>query len=312
MPWHRVLTVCVCAALPVALAACEPAEVRACRTAPTFDCAIERALAEVEAIEDPVMRAMADAYVARVLADAGLPAEARARIDAVLSATPDPAGAQGGANPLPIAARTLAILGDVEGARAVADDIVDAYNAALARASIAASLARAGRRSEAMVSLDRALDAAPDLTEAQRPYIFAYAALAMSAMGDAALARDMAETAIRKAEALDPAARARVLAVGGVAQWMAGAGGDADRSLRRIDTILAVLDRERRHPAHTSTVLGFLAWARAETGDRTGAQEAVGRLAETLGELREPRFRALAFSVIALALAKVGDPPPRP
>ncbi len=202
-------------------------------------------------------------------------------------------------------ARIYALLGEVGKATEIAEGIGDPGRITLAYAWIAQIQARDGDRAGADETISLALAQAEDLPQERLAFPFAQMAIARAYAGDKQEALAIADSALGLSDSLDgDMFRARVAAVVAVAESVAGAQDRARASLGRVKEYLADMESDNASARDRSSVLAYLAWAQALTGDREGALASTEPLKALIGGGMVSLSQSSQLAAIALVLVK--------
>lgn len=294
--------------LPAALfwlTAYESRSLDECLAETTADCALEQAIAAAGEIEDRRWRASALAYIARVQADTGREAEARNMIDKVLFLKRDimdPSSRDWLDTNL---VRIYALLGDFGKAMETLEGIGDPGRVVLTYSWIAQSQARAGDKAGVSATVSRALGVAKDLSRDQFAVPFAQMAIALAHTGDKAETLALVDSAVQLSASFDnDMLRARVATIVAVAENSAGAQDRARASLDRAQELLADMESASAPAKELASVLAYLAWAQALTGDREGALDSTETLKVLIRDRLDTSSQSSQLAAIALVLVK--------
>ena len=294
--------------LPVAffwLTGYESRSLDECLAETTVDCALDEAVAAAGAVEDRRQRAGVLSYVARVQADIGRAADARSTIERVLFLKRDFMDSRAHDGIDANLARTYALLGEVGKAMEIAEGIGDPGRITVAYAWIAQIRARDGDKTGADRTISLALAQAKDLSQEQLAFPFAQMAIARAYAGDREEALAIADSALKLSASFDrDMRRARVAAVVAVAESVAGAQDRARASLGRVKDYLADMESDNASARDRASVLAYLAWAQALTGDREGALASIEPLKALIGGGMDSLSQSSQLAAIALVLAK--------
>jgi tetratricopeptide (TPR) repeat protein len=276
-----------------------------CLAETTVDCAIDQSAAVAVTIEDRRERARAFAYIARVQADTGREADARKTIDKILALKRDimDPGTQDGLDSS--LARIHGLLGDFGKALKILEGIGNPGRVILTYAWIAQSQATAGDKTGVDLSISRALAAAKDVPREQLAFPFAQIAVARGYMGEKEEALAIADSALKLSGKFnsDPI-QARVLTVVAVAENAVGAQGRAKASLDRAKEFLADMESTNAPAKDLASLLAYLAWAQALTGDREGTLASLEPLKVLIRDNLAPYSQSSQLAAIALVLNK--------
>ncbi|MEN8196070.1 MAG: hypothetical protein ABFS30_06100 [Pseudomonadota bacterium] len=287
------------------LTAYESQSLDECLAETTADCALDHSIAAAGEIEDRRQRAGILSYIARVQADIGRKADARDMIEKVLFLKRDIMDSGAHDRIAANLARIYALLGDIDKAMEIVEGIGDPGRIALAYAWIAQSQANAGDKGGADMTISRALTAAKDLPREQLAFLVAQLAIAQAYTGDEVETLTIADSALElSARFNSDLLRARVATVVAVAESAAGAQGRAKMSLGRVTELLAGMESPSAPAKELASVLAYLAWAQALTGDREGALASTELLKPLIRDRLDTSSQSSQLSAIALVLVK--------
>jgi tetratricopeptide (TPR) repeat protein len=276
-----------------------------CLAETTVDCAIDQAVVAARKIDKPTLRAAAYSYIARVQADAGRDAGAREHLVLVgiLKRQIMEPGLRDGISSNQ--ARVHALLGEMDQALAIAENVHESAAAVRAWSWVAESQARAGDNEGANQSIVRALTAAAEMPQERIAFPLALMAIAEAQAGERDEALEAAAAALELASRYDDQLwQARVASLAAVAQAAAGDRGQAVESLVRAEVHLSRLSEGDAPPEQRSSALAFIAWAQALAGDGPGARARLEDLKALIREMPDHYWRSISLSAIALVLAK--------
>lgn len=294
--------------LPVALfwlTAYESRSLDECLAETTVDCALDEAVLAAGKIGKQSLRATAYSYIARVQADIGREADARNMIEKVLFLKRDIMDSSAHDRIAANLARIYALLGDVDKAMEIVEGIGDPGRVTMAYAWIAQSQAMAGDKGGADMTISRTLAAAEDLSRDQLAFLFAQLAIARAYTGDEVETLAIADSALElSARFNSDLLRARVATVVAVAESAAGAQDRANISLGRVKGLLAGMESPSAPAKELASVLAYLAWAQALTGDREGALASTELLKPLIRDRLDTSSQSSQLAAIALVLVK--------
>lgn len=294
--------------LPVAffwLTAYESRSLDECLAETTVDCALDQSVAAARTIGDSRQRATAFAYIARVQADTGREDDARNTIERILALKRDimdPETHDGLDSGL---ARVYALLGNTGKAMDILEGIGNPRRVLLTYSWIAQSQAIAGDKAGVAMSVSRALAVAEDLPREQLAFPFAQIAVARAYTGDKGEALAIADSALKLSDRFNSdLLRARVASVVAVAENAAGAQDRSRASLERVKEFLADMESTYAPAKDKASVLAYLAWAQALTGDREGALASAEPLKQLIRNRLDAYSQSSQLAAIALVLVK--------
>jgi tetratricopeptide (TPR) repeat protein len=276
-----------------------------CLKAISTDCALTEAIAAAATVEDGRQRAGALSYIARVQADIGREADARSTLAEVLFLKRDIMDA--GTHDWIAAnlARVYALLGDFAKAMETAAGIGDPMRLTMAYTWIAQSRAHAKDREGTDSAIAKALAAAEDLPREQLAIPFAQMAIAQARIGDKAETQAIADSARKLSDSFNNSLlQARVATIIAVAESAAGAQGRAKASLGRAKGLLAEMESADAPASELASVLAYLAWAQALTGDREGALASIEPLKALIRDRLDTSSQSSQLAAIALVLVE--------
>jgi tetratricopeptide (TPR) repeat protein len=276
-----------------------------CLAETTADCALDQSIAAAGEIEDRRQRAGILSYIARVQADIGRAADARDMIEKVLFLKRDIMDSSAHDRIAANLARIYALLGDIDKAMEIVEGIGDPGRITLAYAWIAQSQANAGDKSGAEMTISRTLAAAKDLPREQLAFLVAQLAIARAYTGDEVETLAIADSALELSVRFNSdLLRARVATVVAVAENAVGAQGRAKASLGRVKELLAGMESPSTPAKELASVLAYLAWAQALTGDREGALASTELLKPLIRDRLDTSSQSSQLSAVALVLVK--------
>lgn len=294
--------------LPAALfwlTAYEAQSLDRCLAETTVDCALDEAVAVAVSLEDRSQRSIAFSYIARVQADTGREAAARETIQKVLTIKRNIMDPNTQNRLDSNIARVHALLGDPAQGLEIAEGIGNPGRLVMTYAWIAQSQAMAGDRAGVDRTVSKALAVAEDIPQQQLASPFAQLAIAKSYIGDREEALAIADSALKLSGKFNSdLIQARLLTVVAVAENAAGAQGRTRKSLDRAREFLAGMESANAPAKELASLLAYLAWAQALTGDREGALASLEPLKQLIREGLDPYSQSSQLAATALVLAK--------